>query len=82
VNTPSKALVPSPEDFAANYITVFSALMLVEADTFDAWLEYCERLPKEYQGVFAMNIVTTNKRDLAHSNRAFIKWATTNEWMI
>jgi hypothetical protein len=82
VNTPSKALVPSPEDFAANYITVFSALMLVDAKSFDAWLEYCERLPKEYQGVFAMNIVTTNKRDLAHSNRAFIKWATTNEWMI
>jgi hypothetical protein len=54
----------------------------VEADTFDAWLEYCERLPKEYQGVFAMNVVTTNKRSIAHNNRAFIKWATTNQWMI
>lgn len=82
VANPKTTPVPEPEDFAALFITVFSAIMLVEAKTFDAWLEYCERLPKEYQGVFALNIVTTNKRIIAHSNRAFIKWATTNQWMI
>ena len=81
VANPKTAPVPEPEDFAALFITVFSAIMLVEAKTFDAWLEYCERLPKEYQGVFALNIVTTNKRTIAHNNRSFVKWATANEWM-
>ncbi len=81
VANPKTTPVPEPEDFAALFITVFSAIMLVEAKTFDAWLEYCERLPKEYQGVFALNIVTTNKRIIAHSNRSFVKWATANEWM-
>lgn len=81
VSSPLTALVPSAEDFAANFITVFSALTLVERNTLTAWMAYCKRLPKEYQGVFAMNVGSSNKRSIAHSNRAFITWATENHWL-
>jgi hypothetical protein len=82
VNTPDTAPVPTQQDFAANFITVFSAITLVERKTLTAWMTYCKRLPKEYQGVFALNIKSSPKRDMAMSNRGFITWATENHWML
>jgi hypothetical protein len=82
VSSPDTARVPDVQDFAANFISVFSAIMLVERDTFGAWMTYCQRLPKEYQGVFALNVVESPKRGIATSNRKFIDWATENHWMV
>jgi len=82
VNTPDTAPVPTQQDFAANFITVFSAITLVERKTLTAWMTYCKRLPKEYQGVFALNIKSSPKRDMALSNRGFVVWATENHWML
>jgi len=63
-------------------VTVFSAISLVEGDTFTAWMTYCKRLPKEYQGVFALNVLVSPKRAAALSTRAFVVWATSNHWLV
>ena len=82
VTTPATAAVPTAQDFAANFITVFSAITLVDRKTLTPFMEYCQRLPKEYQGVFALNILGSPKRSIALNNRAFVVWATQNEWMV
>lgn len=79
---PDGCKVPSAQDFAANYVTVFSAIQLVGKDTFTPFMKYLKRLPKEYQAVFALNVQASPKRGIAQTNRAFIVWATENEWLM
>jgi hypothetical protein len=61
---------------------VFSGIQLVDKVTLTPFMAYLKRLPKEYQGVFALNIQASPKRGIAQSNRTFINWTTENEWMI
>ena len=79
---PTGCMVPSAQDFAANYVTVFSGIQLVDKATLTPFMTYLKRLPKEYQGVFALNIQASPKRGVAQSNRTFINWTVENEWMI
>jgi hypothetical protein len=82
VASPDTAPVPGHTDFAANFVSVFSAISLVSQKTMTPWMTYCERLPKEYQGVFALNVLKSPARSAALSSRAFVKWATDNHWMV
>jgi hypothetical protein len=75
-------MVPSAQDFAANYVTVFSGIQLVDKATMGPFITYLKRLPKEYQGVFALNILASPKRHIAMANRPFIVWSTDNTWMV
>ena len=79
---PTGCKVPTAQDFAANYVTVFSGIQLVDKTTLTPFMTYLKRLPKEYQGVFALNIQASPKRGVAQSNRTFINWTVENEWMI
>ena len=79
---PTGCMVPSAQDFAANYVTVFSGISLVDKVTLTPFMCYLKRLPKEYQGVFALSIQASPKRGIAQSNRTFINWTVENEWMI
>ncbi len=81
IAAPDTAPVPDHKDFAANFISVFSAISTVTAKTMAPWMMYCNRLPKEYQGVFAMNILSSPARAAAISNKLFVKWATDNQWL-
>jgi hypothetical protein len=82
IATPDTASVPSAQDFAANFVTVFGAISSVTKESFTPWMTYCQRLPKEYQGVFAMQVLTSPKRNIAIENRSFVVWATQNHWMV
>lgn len=82
VKDPTSARLPENGDAAAGFITVFSALSRVEKPTFDAWMIYCQRMAKEFQGVFCLNVVKSNKRAIALTNRKFVEWATQNHWML
>jgi hypothetical protein len=82
VTTPATAAVPTAQDFAANYVTVFSGIQLVDKASMTPFMTYLKRLPKEYQGVFALSVQASPKRGIAQSNRTFIAWATENEWMM
>lgn len=76
VKNPEAAKLPSNDNAAASFITIYSAIARVEKDTFDAWMVYCQRLPTEYQAVFASQIIKSNKRGIATGNREFVTWAT------
>ena len=82
VATPDTASVPDTADFAANFVSVFSALTLVNEKTFTPWMAYLQRLPKEYQGVFAMQVLASPKRSIAIDTRAFTVWATANQYLV
>lgn len=82
VSSPSTAPVPSAGDFAANYVSVFTAVTLIDKATLTSWMTYCKRLPKEYQGVFALNALASSKRSILTSNRTFAVWATENEYLV
>ena len=86
---PAAALGPSQADAVVSAqqdpittVTVFSGISLVTKETMTPFMTYLKRLPKEYQGVFALNIQASPKRGVALANRAFIVWATENEWMM
>lgn len=82
IAAPTRAPVPDHKDFAANFVSIFSAISLVTQKTMTPWMAYCERLPKEYQGVFALNILKSPARAAALGTRAFVDWATQNHWMV
>lgn len=82
VNDPEGCMVPTAQDFAANFVTVFSGISLVDEQTFSPFMRYLKRLPKEYQGVFALNVLTSPKRSIALENRGFITWASENCWLV
>lgn len=82
VNTPTSCPVPQDEEFAALFSLVFNAIMVVTKETIGGWMKYCNRLPKTYQGVFALNVLSSPKRDVALNSRDFVVWATQNHWMV
>lgn len=82
IAAPDTTPVPDHKDFAANFISVFSAISSVDKDTMGPWMTYCQRLPKEYQGVFALNVLTSPARRIAQSTRPFIDWASANHWLV
>lgn len=81
VRSPETAKLPTAGDAAACFITIYSALARVEKDTFDQWMIYCQRMEKEFQGVFCCNIVKSSRRAVAMASRSFVLWATENHWL-
>jgi hypothetical protein len=79
--SPGNAKLPTAGDAAASFITIYSALARVEKATFDAWMTYCQRMDKEFQAVFCVNIAKTPRRTVALANRSFVQWATENHWL-
>lgn len=82
VSAPATCPVPGDEDFAALFSLVFNAITQVTSDTAAGWMTYLQRLPKTYQGMFALNALTSPKRDILITNRAFVVWATGNHWLV
>lgn len=81
IKDPAKAKLPTGGDAASALITVYSAIVRVEKDTFDAWMAYLSRMPAEYQALFASQIMMSGKRGVAAANRKFIEYATKAEFM-
>lgn len=74
--TPSTAIIP--KDPAAKVILIMRELVTLAEDNFAVWMEYMERLPMELQALFAVNIMASNRRAMAASNKAFVQWAVKN----
>lgn len=81
VKSPMNARVPTGVDQAAAFMVVFNAISRVDKVSMDPWLEYLMRLPKEMQGVFALEVVKTKNRDAAIGNRKFVEFATKNSYL-
>ena len=71
-----------PDDTVAKCILVFSAISKVDKDSLDKWLDYSDRMDKEWQALFAKSIVKSQtKQAMAVSNKKFVEWATVNQWL-
>jgi len=80
INSPTTAKLP--EDTIAKCILVFSAITRVDKDSMSKWLQYAERMEKEWQALFARSVVKSEtKQAMAVSNREFKNWAMSNQWL-
>lgn len=71
-----------PDDTVAKCILVFSAISRVDKDSLDKWLDYSDRMDKEWQALFAKSIVKSQtKQAMAVTNKKFVDWATKNQWL-
>jgi len=73
---PLEAIVP--KDPAARVILVMRELVSIADENMDAWMTYLQRLPMEIQALFAVNIMASQRRTMAASNKTFINWAVKN----
>lgn len=73
---PEKALVPN--DPSAKVILVMRELMSLKAEHMDAWMLYLQRLPMETQALFAVNIMASERKSIAATNKSFVTWAVAN----
>lgn len=80
MKSPTK--VPVPDDAAARCMLAFTAIGRVDSATIDTWMEYCARLPKETQALFAMQAVKTEKRASLLKNKNFLKWAVEHNYLV
>lgn len=70
---------PVPTSPAAVGIIVFGAIAWVDKITLPVFMKYLERLPTEWQAVFATNIAKSNKQGMAFTCKEFTQWATNNQ---
>lgn len=73
---PEKALVPN--DPSARVILVMRELMSIKTEHMDAWMRYLQRLPMETQALFAVNIMASERKSIAATNKSFVTWAVDN----
>ena len=68
----------TPKNGAAIAMMIYRALVRVDEESFDAWLKYLNRLPREAQALFARQIMspTAGKLKLASTNRSFVTLAS------
>jgi len=78
-NDPKNAKMP--DDTVAKCIVVFSAITKVDKDTLEPFMNYIERMDKEWQALFAKSLMKSPKQVFAVQNRKFRDWALANEWM-
>lgn len=81
INKPDTTIVPP--NGAAICLVVSKALSNVATDTFDSWMTYLNRLPREAQALFAMSVMSANspKRSVAVTNRKFTEYAVENGYL-
>jgi hypothetical protein len=71
-----------PDDAVARCILVFSAVTRVDRDSLSKWMEYVNRMDKEWQALFATSVMKApTKQAFCVMNREFKDWALANQWL-
>jgi len=71
-----------PEDAVARCILVFSAITRIEKDTLSKWMQYVQRMDKEWQALFATSVMKSpQKQSFCVMNKEFKDWALANQWL-
>ena len=71
-----------PDDAVARCIVVFSAITRVERDTLSKWMQYVQRMDKEWQALFATSVMKSPlKQAFCVMNKDFKDWALANQWL-
>jgi hypothetical protein len=82
-----EAVIKNPEDAklpkgaAAYCMMTAKAVQRVERETFNAWMTYVERLPKEVQALWARSVMRSAKVGIATTHKGFTKWAAENSFL-
>jgi hypothetical protein len=80
INDPKNTKLP--EDTVAKCILVFSAITRVTKDTLTKWLDYAQRMDKEWQALFATSVMkSADKQAFCVMNKDFKDWALKNQWL-
>lgn len=80
VSSPTTAKLP--DDAVARCILVFSAITRVEKDTLSKWMQYVQRMDKEWQALFATSVMKSpQKQSFCVMNKEFKDWALKNQWL-
>lgn len=81
INKPMTTAIP--QNGAAICLVISKALTNVTGETFDAWMDYLSRLPREAQALFSMNVMSSKspKRSIAVTNAKFTAWAVQNGYL-
>jgi hypothetical protein len=71
-----------PDDAVARCILVFSAITRVEKDSLAKWMQYINRMDKEWQALFATSVMKSPaKQSFCVMNKEFKDWALANQWL-
>ena len=82
VASPESAAIPAASDAVAQCVTVFNLITQTKEDTVTPFVTYMQRLPKEYQALFAKSVMATPQKQYAAIKcDNFRKWAMANHWM-
>jgi energy-coupling factor transporter ATP-binding protein EcfA2 len=81
VNKPTTTVIPP--NGAAVCLVVSKALSNVATETFDAWMTYLARMPREAQALFAMGVMSNKspKRSIAVTNKMFTAYAVSQGYL-
>lgn len=80
-NNPETAKVP--ESASATVMVVYRALATMTREFVDPWMIYLNRLDKEAQGLFAMQVRNPkySKQSMVMTNKKFTEWCMANNYM-
>lgn len=82
VAAPDTAPIPATTDAVAQCVMVFNLITQIKKNTIAPFVTYMERLPKEYQALFAKSaMATADKQKMAIECDGFRAWALANHWM-
>lgn len=71
-----------PDDSVARCILVFSAISRVKRESLAAWMEYVQRMDKEWQALFATSVMKSpEKQVFCVQEKSFRDWAVANQWL-
>jgi hypothetical protein len=81
INKPETTNIPP--NGAAVCLVVSKALSNVTEETFDSWMQYASRMPREAQALFAMGVMSNKspKRSIAVTNRKFTEYAVSQGYL-
>jgi len=81
INKPETTNIPP--NGAAVCLIVSKALSNVTEETFDSWMQYASRMPREAQALFAMGVMSNKspKRSIAVTNRKFTEYAVSQGYL-
>jgi hypothetical protein len=81
VNKPTTTIIPP--NGAAVCLVVSKALSNVVEETFDSWMTYLARMPREAQALFAMGVMSnkSHKRSIAVTNKMFTAYAVSQGYL-
>ena len=82
VASPETAPVPSEGDAIAQCVMIFNLVTATKANTVEPLVKYMQRVPKEYQALYARSAMANgDKQKAVVQNESFRKWAMANHWM-